>query len=408
MINLYIFNESSRAAVFGIGTYIRELARALQKMENISVSIIYLHSDKKDFELEETDGIKHWHFPASSQKSGNYNPRSRENFYGNIIYILRQYIETDNKLIFHLNFNHCGYFAEKLKEVFDCQVITVIHYSDWGFNIFGNMKQLNAMLTHEQPDDSTKQLQESVKNEALYYQKTDRVVSLSEYMKDILISHYKIEPEKISVIPNGLFDMVDHREKLRILKEKWMLGRKEKIIVFAGRIDKIKGISFLIQSFRNVLQQFPNCRLIIAGNGDYNIYMKEAKDICTKITFTGLLEKQELYELYRIADVGVVPSLYEPFGYVAVEMMMHKLPVVVTATSGLDEIVDETCGFKIPLIEHADKVETDTDLLAEKIIYLLKNQKEAKQLGRNGRKRYLKHYSSQVFGKNMLQFYNSL
>ena len=124
--------------------------------------------------------------------------------------------------------------------------------------------------------------------------------------------------------------------------------------------------------------------------------------------FTGFLEKHELYELVQIADIGVVPSLYEPFGYVAVEMMMHGLPVVAAATSGLNEVVDDSCGLKIPIIEYPDKVEIDTDLLADKIIYLLQHPEEAKQIGLNGRKRYLKEYSSEVFRKNMLNFYNSL
>ena len=73
------------------------------------------------------------------------------------------------------------------------------------------------------------------------------------------------------------------------------------------------------------------------------------------------MEKKELYEIYQMADVGVVPSLYEPFGYVAVEMMMHRLPIVVT--SCLNEVVDDTCGLKIPIIEYSDKVEIDTDLI---------------------------------------------
>jgi glycosyltransferase involved in cell wall biosynthesis len=64
-----------------------------------------------------------------------------------------------------------------------------------------------------------------------------------------------------------------------------------------------------------------------------------------KITFAGLLEKNELYELYHIADIGIAPSLFELFGYVAVEMMIHKLPIVVTATSGQNEVVDHTCGL---------------------------------------------------------------
>ena len=87
---------------------------------------------------------------------------------------------------------------------------------------------------------------------------------------------------------------------------------------------------------------------------------------------------------------------------------MHELPIVATATSGLNEVVDESCALKIPLIVSSDSVEIDTSLLAEKIVYLLQNPEEAKRLGKNGRKRYLEKYSSEVFRKNMLAFYNSL
>jgi glycosyltransferase involved in cell wall biosynthesis len=146
---------------------------------------------------------------------------------------------------------------------------------------------------------------------------------------------------------------------------------------------------------------------VIAGNGAYDLYLKEAKDISSKITCTGLLEKSELYDLYSIADIGVVPSLYEPFGYVAVEMMMHGLPLIVTATSGLKEIVDDSCGFKIPIIEQGDEIEPDTSVMVDRILYLLQNPDKAEELGKNARKKYLKHYSSDVFCENMLKMYNS-
>ena len=74
----------------------------------------------------------------------------------------------------------------------------------------------------------------------------------------------------------------------------------------------------------------------------------------------------------------------------------------------LNEVVDESCGLKIPILEYADRVEIDTDLLAEKIVYLLEHPKEAKQLGNNARKRYEKLYSEKVFRENMIEFYRSL
>jgi glycosyltransferase involved in cell wall biosynthesis len=73
-----------------------------------------------------------------------------------------------------------------------------------------------------------------------------------------------------------------------------------------------------------------------------------------------------------------------------------------------EDMSDDTCGLKIPVVEYPDKVEIDTDLLSEKIVYLLEHPVEAKQLGENARERYLKYYSSEIFRKNMFEFYQSL
>ena len=192
------------------------------------------------------------------------------------------------------------------------------------------------------------------------------------------------------------------------LRQKWRIDKKELLILFAGRLHPVKGLTFLIRAFQKVLETLPDCRLMIAGSGNYDMYLREAKTVCTKIAFTGQLDKNELYELYQIADTGVIPSLFETFGYVAVEMMMHGLPVVSTATSGLNEAVDDACGLKVPIIAYPDRIEIDSDLLAEKILYQLQHPEEAKQMGQNGRKRYLEKYGSSVFKKNMTAFYGSL
>lgn len=143
---------------------------------------------------------------------------------------------------------------------------------------------------------------------------------------------------------------------------------------------------------------------------DYqNSFLRSHKSYLLQNNFsTGFVDQTSLFELYRLADVGVVPSLFEPFGYVPVEMMMHELPIVATATSGLNEVVDESCGLKVPLIVSPDSVEIDTSLLAQKIVYPLQNPKKRNDSGSNGRKRYLEKYSSEVFGKNMIAFYKSL
>jgi glycosyltransferase len=263
-------------------------------------------------------------------------------------------------------------------------------------------------LNEEHPDNFGENLKKSFEEEKSFYSKADILICLSDYMREILCRDYELDAKKISVIPNGLTDVADTRVDKRFLRKKWNIRAGEKIILFAGRVDEVKGLSYLITAFRKILGKFPGCRLMIAGSGNYDTYFRESKEMCTKITFTGLLEKKDLYEIYQMADLGAVPSLFEPFGYVAVEMMMHELPVVATATSGLNEVVDDTCALKVPVIEHPDRIEIDTDLLVEKILYLLQHPVEARMLGKNARKRYLEKYSLPVFRKNMLDVYQSL
>ena len=417
-MNLYIFNETRHGAVYGVGSYIRELTTTL-KDSNINICVVNLISDKPQIQTEAIEGIIHWYFPKviADQRTTD-DQKQWELYFRNVVYVLQLHIKDKEELIFHLNYYQSGQLAEELKNAFDCKIVSVSHFSEWGFSVYDNLPRLRQILNEEYPDSFGEQVKKSFEVEKNYYLKADRVICLSDYMQEILCRDYGLDAAKISVIPNGLTDAAKTTTKTKHLRKKWNISSGEKIILFAGRIDEVKGVSYLIKAFREILQKLPNCRLIIAGSGNFDktfqeakyifSFFQEAKEICTKITFTGLLEKKELCEIYQIADVGVVPSLFEPFGLVALEMMMHELPIVVTATSGLNEVVDESSGLKVPITILSDSVEIDTSILAQKIVYLLQNPVEAKQFGRNGRKRYLEKYASNVFRNNMIQLYQSV
>jgi glycosyltransferase involved in cell wall biosynthesis len=129
----------------------------------------------------------------------------------------------------------------------------------------------------------------------------------------------------------------------------------------------------------------------------------------TKVTFTGYLQQQTLYDWYRIADMGVHPSFHEEFGYVPVEMMMHALPVIVTDTGSLSEIVDDGVdGLKIPFRRIKQKRMPDTEALCDRMKWILEHPDKAKRLGRNARKKFLKTYKLSNWGEKMLTLYREL
>lgn len=222
----------------------------------------------------------------------------------------------------------------------------------------------------------------------------------------ILKDDYKIKPDKITVVYNGLTDSKISVEK-SVLRQKYGISGVP-IFLFAGRLDSAKGLKYALRAFRIVLKTYPECRFIIAGNGEFNAHMIECEDIYMNVVWTGLINTEKLYELYTIADLGIMPSFHEQCSYVAIEMMMHGLPIIGSTSAGLYEMVENNItGLHIPVIEYADKTEIDSSLLAEKMLYLLQHPIETKQMGQNGRRRYLNNYSSNIFRENMLKMYES-
>ncbi len=121
-------------------------------------------------------------------------------------------------------------------------------------------------------------------------------------------------------------------------------------MLFVGRLVYEKGVHVLVNAAPKVLEK-TNAKFIIVGNG----YMKDqlstlanGMGLAHKVMFTGFLDDETLRKLQRCADVSVVPSLFEPFGIVALEAMAAKSPVVVSDTGGLSEIVNhDVDGVKV-------------------------------------------------------------
>ena len=125
---------------------------------------------------------------------------------------------------------------------------------------------------------------------------------------------------------------------------------EEKIVLFVGRLVYEKGIHVLINAVPKILSKV-NAKFIIVGSG----YMKEqllnivrSMGLEHKVLFEGFMDEATLLKLQRCADVSVVPSLFEPFGIVALEAMAAKSPVVASDTGGLSEIIEhDVTGVKV-------------------------------------------------------------
>lgn len=387
-INLYIFSESNKSLLYGIGTYIRELTSSLRK-DLFNITLIQLNSTEEQINIQENEGIKLFSIPAAKEQAFIDDEDCSNQYYRNVVYLLQLYIANTDKLIFHLNCMHSQMLAERLKTAFHCKLVLTIHYLNWSF------------------DPNETPIKDFYLKEKRLFDTVDHIICLSQNTYQKVNDTYKQKPHKSSVVHNGLSDdrQIVKKNELRL---KYRLP-KVPIILFVGRLDEMKGLKFLIKAFKKVLKIVPNCRLIISGNGDFQTYMEECLGIWTNVTFTGLINKENLYELYSLADIGVMTSFHEQCSYVAIEMMMHGLPLIGTTAIGLSEMIEEGgTGLHIPIERYPDKVAINTTILAEKIIFLLNHPKEMHIMGENGRKRYEKMYTSEIFGQNMLRLLHSL
>lgn len=172
-----------------------------------------------------------------------------------------------------------------------------------------------------------------------------RVITVSRSMMDEVIGYFQLPRDKIEVVPNGVdtqrFDRYGE-SGLASFRENWA-KQDEQIVFFVGRLESQKGPHLLVESAPRVISQFPNAKFIIAGTGTLERSLKtriEDLGLGDKVRITGFISDSDRDKLYKVADVAVFPSVYEPFGIVALEAMAAGCPVVVSNVGGLKEVVE--------------------------------------------------------------------
>ncbi len=169
-----------------------------------------------------------------------------------------------------------------------------------------------------------------------------RVIVNSHHMRNELQHLFNLPVDKIRMIPNGTdpshFDFEFDPAPLRNLYAR----AEQKIVLYVGRLVNEKGVQVLLEAAPQVLQNYPGTQFLIVGTG---YFMDELKSrayhlgVDHNVKFLGYVGDEELLKLYKIADIVAIPSLYEPFGIVALEAMAARVPAVVSDVGGLRDFV---------------------------------------------------------------------
>lgn len=282
------------------------------------------------------------------------------------------------------------YAGAHLKHAYRLPLIATIHATEYGRNL-GLHNDLQRYIA-------------SVEWQLSY--EAWRVICCSWYMKSEVEFALQTPPDKIVVLPNGVdvskfqfkFDEVE-RQAFRSN----YAAPDEKILFFVGRMVREKGAHVLLEALPKVRVVHPNVKLLIVGGGyrDHLVQLASWLGISQHVYFTGFVPDDVLLRIYRIADVAVFPSLYEPFGIVALEAMAAKIPVVVSDAGGLKEMVEHSVTGIVTWLNNSDS-------LAWGILQVLQNPEHAQQMALEASRRVNTIYNWKRIAKQTVEQYRQV
>jgi glycogen synthase len=241
--------------------------------------------------------------------------------------------------------------------------------------------------------------------EARMVRRADAVIACSNYMRGHLASAFTVSPQQITVIPNGIDprDLESFTSDLGALRAKYA-APDERLVLLVGRLVYEKGFHLALDALAGPVKRFGDVRFVVAGTGTAEAELKKQArklGLATHGSFLGWVGDDMLHSLYRISDVCIVPSIYEPFGLVALEAMASGCLTIVADTGGLREVMpgDGSVGLRFR--------SRDSDSLGETLEEMLADDDARSRLVAAAREHVLKFDWAEV-GATMLELYRGL
>lgn len=277
--------------------------------------------------------------------------------------------------------------ARELKYMYKLPMVATVHATEEGRN--GGIHTEMQRYIHEQ-------------EYWLTYEAWSLIVC-SQFMREELVRQFDVPEDKAHVIFNGVdasrfeFEWPEaHRQERR----RQFAEPGDPIVLFVGRFVREKGLHVLLNAAHAVLAEYPGAKFLLVGGGKRDRLERFVRwsGLQGRVAFTGFQSGRSLLELYRIADVAAFPSLYEPFGIVALEAMAAGVPVVTSDSGGLKEVVlhDETGTLSFS---------GDARSLAWALRRVLDEPERAKRLAANAKRRLSTDFSWSLIAGQTVELY---
>lgn len=386
-INWIILKSKDRGIEYGVGTFIKQLFNGLAAHNDIDIYLLEFGiSDIKTFNLVKDGSVTIMKIPLKQNSSGSDTISNQKKIAKNIARIVTQYIPEKKDTIIHMNYLFQFFIASALKELLFGKIIFTQHVFAIGQSAINGPDFFDL--------------------ECETYKSVDKIVTVTKHGKKHL-QEKGVNENKIDTIYNGISPDIFSQNKGYGILEKYGLTKEEKIILYSGRIDPIKGLEYLCVAMERLVGKIPECRLVIAGDGNFESLIKASKKFSTKISFLGFIPFNDVVSLYHEADIGVIPSLEEHCSYVALEMLHCGLPVVASSLGGLKEIfVHGENALLANTVEDTRNmygIAPDVVQFENHMYSLLTDKSLRLKLGVNAKKRANSNFTSDVMIDNYLR-----
>ncbi len=202
----------------------------------------------------------------------------------------------------------------------------------------------------------------------------DLIISVSRYTARMVTDRYRISADKIRIVHNAHSIAAKSGIKQRIFRGP--------LVLFLGRITLQKGPDYFLEVAKKVLAAYPETRFVMAGAGDMMtgvLHKSAAARLGPHFLFTDFLNRRQVDQVLRAADIFIMPSVSEPFGIVPLEAMAHGAAAIISKQSGVAEVLENV--YKIDF--------WDVDMMAGVVMELIEDPEKRKALGRAGREEVL-------------------
>ena len=307
-------------------------------------------------------------------------------------------------------FNH--FMEKKVAEISQNVEFDIIHIHDWltapaGISSRHYLNKPLVSTVHSTESGRTQGLhsRDSHLIDGLEWWMTyeaKKVIICSSSMEGELEHHFRVPSDKIAVIPNAI-DISRYTRHIdqESVKRHYGIGPYDKMVLFVGRLVPQKGVEYLIKAAPHIIQQHNEARIFITGDGWSKNYLENlarSTGHADRIRFLGFVSDSQLVELTMSADALVIPSVYEPFGIVALEGMAAGVPVVAANVGGLSEIVErDRTGVSV--------YTKNPESIAWGVNKVLSDPRYSKWLIQNAKKKVEEVYSWQAVAKRTVEVY---